>query len=112
MGVMQSGMLVTWLSVRRGLQGWGVRLTQHVPLGCHWLLCCRAVGEELISELLRNKGRLIVAVVDDEGGEEVWDRLRKLAEATVGGERAYKPDPIDRNRHLAVSTDVPEYVRL
>jgi hypothetical protein len=44
-------------------------------LSRHGLLCSKGVLEGVLDELLSNKGRLIVAVVDDEGSEEVWNRL-------------------------------------
>jgi hypothetical protein len=53
----------------------GMLVSQHVSLSRHVLLCSKWVLEGVPHELLSNKGRLVVAIVDDEGSEEVWDRL-------------------------------------
>jgi hypothetical protein len=69
-------MLMTWANVRPWFKFWmQVNLTHHVSLSSHGLLCGKAVLEDVVDELLSNKGRLIVAVVDDEGSEEVCSRL-------------------------------------
>lgn len=67
-------------SVAGLIKGERSSLTQHVSLSRH-RLCRSAVVEELVPELLANESRLVVAVVDNEGSEEVWGRLESVSRA-------------------------------